>query len=143
MEVPTSVAHAHFLDNQNEGTKWATAWADAIKKEISSLIALGCFNFKPPNYKPGNDYQFEPTHIVFDVKLCGKQKARLMADGNRVDPQDISTRSAVVRGISVCLLDVIQHRDNLGMLCGDVDNAFITADCFKSIIQTPFYRVSF
>jgi hypothetical protein len=35
----------------------------------------------------------------------------------------------VVKGISVRLLDLIAHRDNLNILCGDIGNAFITADC--------------
>ena len=36
-------------------------------------------------------------------------------------------RSTVVKGILVRLLDVIAHRDNLKVLCGDIGNAFLQA----------------
>jgi hypothetical protein len=39
-----------------------------------------------------------------------------------------------VKGISVRLLNLIAHRDtNLPILCGDIGNAFITADCLEKI----------
>jgi hypothetical protein len=39
----------------------------------------------------------------------------------------------VVTGISVQLLDLIVHCDGLRTLCGDIGNAFITADCLEKI----------
>ena len=50
--IPRSVKHALRLDNKS-GT---TFWMDAIKKEIDSLLALNCFKFRPPDYKPSSDY---------------------------------------------------------------------------------------
>jgi hypothetical protein len=38
-----------------------------------------------------------------------------------------------VKGISIRLLDLIAHRDGLRTLCGDIGNAFITADCLEKI----------
>ena len=35
--------------------------------------------------------------------------------------------------MSDCLLDLITHHDNLPILCGDIGNAFITADCLEKI----------
>ena len=50
-----------------------------------------------------------------------------MIQGFRVDPKDLSTKSTVVQGISVRLIDIIAHRDNLQLLNGDIGNAFLQA----------------
>ena len=50
-----------------------------------------------------------------------------------VDPHGISTHSTVVKGVSVCLLDAISHRDNLKVLYGNVGNAFVTAPCLEKV----------
>ena len=56
-----------------------------------------------------------------------------MAGGHLVDPKGISSHSTVVKGISVWLLDLIVHQDGLTMLCGNIGNAFITADCLEQV----------
>jgi hypothetical protein len=38
-----------------------------------------------------------------------------------------------VKGISLRLLDLSAHHDSLRTLCGDIGNAFITADCLEKI----------
>ena len=53
--------------------------------------------------------------------------------GHLVDPLSISTRSTIVKGVSVRLLDVIAHCNNLKVLCGDVGNAFVTAPCLEKV----------
>jgi hypothetical protein len=127
--VPRSVKHALELDAENGNT----FWADAIRKEIDSLLALDCFQFHAPDYKPSADYQWTKLTMIFEVKQDGRRKGRLVAGGHLVDPKGINSRSTVVKGISVRLLDLIAHRDNLPILCGDIGNAFITADCLEKI----------
>jgi hypothetical protein len=127
--IPRSVKHAYELD-QEAGN---TYWADAIRKEVDSLLALDCFSFHAPGYKPSSDYQWTKLSTIFEVKQDGRRKARLVAGGHLVDSMGISSRSTVVKGISVRLLDLIAHRDNLPILCGDIGNAFITADCLEKI----------
>ena len=64
----------------------------------------------------------------------GRRKGRLvLAGGHLVDPKGINSRSTIVKDISVRLLDLIAHRDNLPILCGNIGNAFITADCLEKI----------
>ena len=65
--------------------------------------------------------------MIYEVKQDGCHKAHLVVGGHLVDPRGISTRSTVVKGVSVHLLDVIAHCDNQKVFCGDVGNAFITA----------------
>jgi hypothetical protein len=49
--------------------------------------------------------------MIFDVKQDGRRKARLVAGGHMVDPMGVNSRSMVVKGISVRLLNLIAHRD--------------------------------
>ena len=125
VEVPKSTKHAEELDAQHGNS----LWKEAYQKEIVSLLSLGCFDFRPPDSKPGPDYQFVKLTMIYEVKQDGRRKARLVAGGHLVDPCSISTHSTIVKGVSVCLLDVIAHRDNLKVLCGDVGSAFVTAPC--------------
>ena len=71
--------------------------------------------------------------MIYEVKQDGCRKARLVAGGHLVDPCSISTHSTVVKGVSVCLLDVIAHCDNFKVLCRDVGNAFVTAPCLEKV----------
>ena len=71
--------------------------------------------------------------MIFKVKQDGSQKARLVVGGHMVDPMGINPRSTVVKGISVHLLDLIAHRDNVGVLWVDIGNTFITADCMEKV----------
>ena len=127
--VPQNVRQAYALDNES-GT---TFWTEAIKKEVESLLALDCFSFHDPGYKPNSEYQFAKLTMIFEVKQDGRRKARLVAGGHMIDPMGVNYRSTVVKGISVRLLDLIAHRDNLQILCGDIGNAFITADCMEKV----------
>jgi hypothetical protein len=108
-------------------------WANAIKKEIDSLLQLGCFNFCAPDFKPSSDYQHCRLTMVFEVKPDGHQKAQLIAGGHIIDPRGVSSRSTVVKGVSVRLLNLIAHCDGLKTLCGDIGNAIITADCLEKV----------
>ena len=68
--------------------------------------------------------------MIFEVKQDGRRKAQLVTGGNMVDPMDINTQSTVVKGIRSVqeLLELISHRGNLSILCGDIlGNSFITA----------------
>jgi hypothetical protein len=57
-----------------------------------------------------------------------------VAGGHMVKPGGISSQSMVVKGISIQLLDLIVHHDGLRTpWCGDIGNAFITADCLEKI----------
>ena len=129
LSVPRNVRHALELDREAGNT----FWADAIRKESASLLALDCFEFHDPGYKPSSEFQWTKLSMIFEVKQDGRRKARLVAGGHMVDPMGISSQSTVVKGISVRLLYLIAHRDQLPILCGDIGNAFTTADCLEKI----------
>ena len=123
VKVPATTRLAFLMDKDNKNQ----AWKEAMDKEINALIDHDCFEFMPPGFKPDDSYQECPLRMIFDVKQCGKYKARLVAGGHKVDAGSLSTRATVVKGVSVRLLDVIAHHHGLKTLCGDVGNAFINA----------------
>ena len=65
--------------------------------------------------------------MVYDVKLDLTYKAKLVCGGSRVDPRGLSTRATVVKGVSVCLLDIIADFQNIKVMTGDICNTFIQA----------------
>ena len=78
-----------------------------MRKEVSALIFHECFDFKSPNFKPPEEYQFCRLHLLYDIKPDLTYKARLVCDGSRVDSRGLSTRAIVVKGVPVRLLDLI------------------------------------
>ena len=65
--------------------------------------------------------------MVYEIKQDLRQKACLVVQGCKVDPRGLSTRATVVKGVSVRLLNIISHTDNLTMLAGNIGNVFIQA----------------
>ena len=104
-----------------------TLWKDGAEKEVAALIHHKYFAFKSPNFKPPKEYKYYSLHMTHDVKPDPTHKARLVCDGSRIDPRGLSTRSIVVKWISVHLLDFIADSQNLKVIQGDICNAFIHA----------------
>ena len=84
-EVPRDYAHALQLDIQNGNNKWK----DAIDLEIEQIKEYQVFkDFGKAVYDKNKitnapeGHQKIRVHFVFDVKHCGKFKARLVADGH-------------------------------------------------------------
>ena len=121
------------LDVSNNNSKWK----DAIEKEVATLIAMKYFRLPTPDecgkLKTENGWQHAPLRMIFDVIHDLRHKARLVVMGNQVDPHGLATRATVVKGISVRLLDLIEHRDGLETLCGDIGNAFINAETNEKV----------
>ena len=64
IEVPKNTKHAEELVALHGNS----LWKEAYQKEIASLLSLGCFDFRPPDSKPGPDYQFVKLTMIYDVK---------------------------------------------------------------------------
>ena len=71
VEVPKNTKHAEELDAQHGNS----LWKEAYQKEIASLLSLGCFDFHPPDRKPGPEYQFVKSTMIYEVKQDGGRKA--------------------------------------------------------------------
>ena len=68
-------------------------------------------------------------HLVFDVKLGEnfRRKARYCADGHKTDAPSSVTYSTVVSRDSVRIMLLIASLNELDVLSGDVQNAYLTA----------------
>ena len=99
-EVKRDYAHALQLDIQNDNNKWK----DAIDLESEEIKRYKVFkDYGKAVYekdKIGNapkGYQKIRVHFGFDVKLCEKFKARLVADGHLTkEPSETVFYSGVV-----------------------------------------------
>ena len=129
IQVPRTVKEAYEFDKVNGNTHWR----EAIEKEMQALKDMECFEFKDNTYQPPADFQKTRLHMIFDVKSDLRRKACLVAGGHLVELFDTGVYSSTVKGISVKLLHVIAHKQGLNDLCGDVDNAFVTAHTTEKV----------
>ena len=84
-EVPRDYAHALQLDIQNDNNKWKDA-LDLENEQIKEYQAFKDYvkvvYDKDKIRDAPKGHQKIRVHFVFDVKHCGKFKARLVADGH-------------------------------------------------------------
>ena len=66
-----------------------------------------------------------PYHFVFDVKIDGQRKARLVAGGHRTEPPKEDTYSGVVSLEAVRMGFILAELLGLLICAGDVGNAFL------------------
>jgi hypothetical protein len=94
-------------------------------------------NIKNPTYQASivsDSANDSALHYLFShinkIALCIKVVPLQRQLGKMVaGVKGISSRSTVVKGISVQLLDLIAHRDKVSILCGDIG----IADCLEKI----------
>jgi hypothetical protein len=121
IEIPTTVAQALELDRRNGNTYWR----DAIDKEFKNVnIAfklLGDDDRVPIGYK-------EITcHLIFEVKFDLRRKARYVAGGHLTDPPASMTYCSVVSRESVRIAFLLAALNDLDILAGDIQNAYLNA----------------
>jgi len=68
-------------------------------------------------------------HVIFDIKLGEnfRRKARFCADGHKTDAPTSVTYSTVVSRDSVRIILLIAALNELDILSGDIQNAYLTA----------------
>ncbi len=71
--------------------------------------------------------------MILNVKTDLRRKARLVAGGHKVNADGHSSYSSVVRLDSIRLLNVIAKAQGLGVLVGDVGNAYLNADTKEKV----------
>ena len=108
----------------------------SITKEIDTLKRLKCFKFHTPGTKfsKNQGWQYAPLHMIFDIKQQDmRYKARLVAGGNVVDASNYVKTSTTIHDLSVRLLMLIASKNNLGLMAGDIGNAFPTAPNIEKV----------
>ena len=129
-EVPRDYAHVLQLDIQNGNNKWK----DAIDLEIEQIKEYQVFkDYEKAVYEKNKitnapeGHQKIRVHFVFDVKHCGKFKARLVADGHLTKEPMETVYSGVVSIRNLRLAMFLAELNDLELWGADVGNAYLQA----------------
>ena len=80
VEVHTPVKEAYKLDKKNNNT----FWRDAIKKQINNVYIV--FHILDHGEENPVGYEHINCHLIFDVKMDFRRKARFVAGGHTTNP---------------------------------------------------------
>ena len=121
IEVPSTVEEALRLDLEN-GDK---LWQEAIGKEMAnSRVAFQILETDDP---PPVGFTEITCHLIFDVKMDLTRKARYVAGGHLTDPPSSQTYASVVSRETVRIAFLIAALNDLKILAGDIQNAYLNA----------------
>ena len=127
IKVPASVEEARLFDAESGNT----LWQDAINKEMAnSRIAfevLGEGECAPVGYTQIT------CHLIFDIKMDLTRKARYVTGGHLTDPPTSITYASVVGRETVRIAFLIASLNDLKILAGDIQNAYLNAHTKKKI----------
>ena len=130
IEVPINVNAALLLDEKNGNH----LWEEAIKKEMKN--ARVAFQLLGKEDKPPPGYKQITCHLIFDVKMDLTRKASYVAGGHLTDPPSSLTYASVVTRDSVRLGFLIAALNNLDILAGDVQNAYLNVPTKEKVYFT-------
>ena len=100
-------------------------WQEAIAKEITnSRIA---FQILEADEQPPVGYTEITCHLIFDVKMDLTRKARYVAGGHLTDPPSSLTYASVVSREMFRIAFLIVALNDLKILAGDIQNAYLNA----------------
>ena len=80
VEVPTSVEEAYIIDQKKNNT----LLRDAIKKEMTNVDVD--FHILDHGEEDPVEYEHINFHLIFDVKMDFRRKARFLAGGHTTNP---------------------------------------------------------
>jgi hypothetical protein len=133
IRLPKSVDEALKIDAET-GTDY---WLKAIEKEMLNVKpAFETWDGSVQEARDGKKlvgYQEIRCHMVFDVKMDLTRKARFVAGGHTTETPESVTYSSVVSRESVRLAFLIAALNDLDVLCCDIGNAYLNADCREKI----------
>ena len=109
-------------------------WEAAIAKEMKNVSKA--FEFKDGDpILPGHTHI--PCHLIFDIKSDDlSRKAKFVAGGHKTDPPKSSTYSSVVTRDSVRIAFLSAALNDLNVLSGDVQNAYLNAPTSEKCYTT-------
>ena len=127
VKVPMTVEEALRLDHENGNT----LWFDAIEKEMkNSRVA---FKLLGREDNPPVGFKEITCHLIFDVKMDLTRKARYVAGGHLTDPPSSLTYASVVSRDSVRIAFLVAALNNLDILAGDIQNAYLNAETKEKV----------
>ena len=121
VELPRTIDEALAFDKLNGNT----LWRDAINKEMGNLKVA--FDILPEGVKPPVVYTHASGHLVFDVRMTLKRKARWVKDGHKTPTPEWSTFAGVVSRESVRIAMTYASLNGLPVCAADIQNAYLQA----------------
>jgi Reverse transcriptase (RNA-dependent DNA polymerase) len=129
IRVPRTVKEALEIDRIT-GT---TFWRDAIDKEMA--VVRPAFLLDPLNRIPPK-HTWIVCHMIFDIKPDLTRKARFVAGGHMTDPPSESVYSSVVTRDSIRIALMHAALNDLRVLIGDIQGAYLYANTEELIWTT-------
>ena len=121
VQVPTSVKEAFQLDQANGNT----LWMDALALEMNAIGSA--IRFLPNGSPVPVGYTKASGHIVWDVKMDLRRKARWVKDGHLTPEPETSNYAGVVSRESVRIAFTYAAMMGLPVMAGDIKNAYLQA----------------
>ena len=94
------------------------------------------FKLLPRGSNPPPGYKKIRCHMNFEVKIDLRRKARYVAGGHLTDPPSSITYSTVVGRESVRIAFLVAALNNLNVLAGDIQNAYLNAPTTEKLYFT-------
>ena len=129
-QVPNSVKEAYEFDKEHGNTRWK----DAIAKEMKNVRIA--FKILEPEENMPPFHEFVPCHMIFDVKMDGTAKARLVAAGCKTADPAGSTWAGVVSRETVRIALTYAALNGLKVMSADIQNAYLTAPTSQKLWTT-------
>lgn len=121
VQIPQDVEEAFELDDANGNT----LWQDALAEEVSSIGRA--IRILPNDRQPPPGYTKASGHCVFDVKMCGRRKARWVKNGHLTPVSDTPNYAGVVSRESVRIAFTYAAMMGLPVMAGDIKSAYLQA----------------
>ena len=123
IRIPRNITEAIRIDKDNNNTYWM----DAVKMEMTNNRIA--FELHEGDISKLVGFKEITAHMIFDVKLGEnfRRKARFCADGHKTEAPTSVTYSTVVSRDSVRIILLIAALNDLDILSGDIQNAYLTA----------------
>jgi len=111
------------------------------------MKVINCAFKLPSNNKAPVGYQkIDCHHMVFDIKMTLKCKARDVTGGHQTEPSKDVTFASVVSRDGMCIAFLVVVLNNLEILSADINGAYLNApctDCEKAyIIASKEFRAN-
>ena len=121
IEIPTSVEDAMRIDKENGNTLWMEALALEVGELWVALQLVPDGEPLPPGYIKATG------HIIFDVKMDFRRKARWVKDGHKTPEPETSNYAGVVSRESVRIAFTYAALMGVPVMAADIRNAYLQA----------------
>ena len=128
--VPRNYQEARRYDEMNRDH----GWSDAEKLELSQLIEYKAYYSLGLDAKIPEGHTLILVHFVYDRKICGRKKARLVANGNMTETPIESTYSGVVSLRGLRMMFFIAELNGLELWATDIGNAYLESLTDEKIV---------